>query len=218
MGLRIFFVGLELVALMVGLYTMKRLPAKFYGKMIFLLLFTCLNESTILIDRYFFQFLPYKHNVAYNIFIGFDILIIHFLFLDIPKLQRYRPWIISSLILLSITWVLEMVLLENSYKAATITIRLAGIAYILVYILYLFQVLQAKFHLLHKDSYFMFLTGLFFFHTCLFINMTTVSLPGYWDLPLALPIYRSIQVFQIFSYYGLMSISLLTAYLSKSKK
>lgn len=217
MELRIFFVTLELLALMVGLYTMKSLPSKFYGKLIFLLLITCLNETTILIDRYFFQFLPYKHNIAYNTFIVIDVLVIHFIFLDIPKLQRFRTWILTSLILLSTGWVVELIV-SNQTQVATFTLRFASITYILVYITYLFQVLQAKFHLLHKDPFFIFLTGLFFFHACFIINITTVSMPGYWDLPLALPIYRTIQVFQIFSYYGLISISLLTAYLSKSKK
>lgn len=218
MELRILFVVIELMAFMVGLYTMKRLPAKFYGKLIFLLLITCLNESSILIDRYFFQFLPYKHNLAYNIFIVIEVLILHFIFLDIPKLQRFRTWILTSLMILTIGWAIEFIFIIEQTQIATLTLRVASIIYILVYITYLFQVLQAKFHLLHKDPFFIFLTGLFFFHACLIINITTVSMPGYWDLPLSLAIYRSILVFQIFSYYGLASISLLTAYLSKSKK
>lgn len=190
---------LEISALVFGLISWKKTKPETFRWLTMLLFLTVLNE-TILTDHRI-PSLRLNNNLLYNIYSLADMFLIHWMFYKTKAFQKIRQFILISIGVNFIASFIELQFFSGWLQMHTQSFRLYNISSMLICLYYFRKVILEHKLSLRKDTIFIFSTGLFVYHALLFINFTTISIPGYWELPSAMLIFQILHLSANLIYY-----------------
>ncbi len=202
---------LQISALAVGAFYWRRTKPAAFRWLILLLFLTVLNESILTDHR--IPSLRLNNNLLYNTYAIIDMLVLQWIFYQIEAFHKIRRFILFSIAINLIANFLEAQLYAGWLQMHAQSFRLYNISNMLICLYYFRKVILEHKLSLRKDTIFIFCTGLFVYHALLFINFTTVSIPGYWELPSAMLIFQLLQLSANLIYYA----AIITVFLNSRK-
>lgn len=191
---------IQISALLIGLFSYKRIQPPVLRGLLLLLFLTVINESVLTDHR--IPALRLNNNLLYNIYLLVDLLVIQWMFYRIHAFEKIKKLILFSIVTNLLANFIEIQFYSGWLQMHVQSFRLYNISNMLICLYYFRKLIIDHTITLRKDTVFVFCTGLFVYHALLFINFTTVSIPSYWQLPSAMLIFQLLHLSANLIYYA----------------
>lgn len=202
--------ALELATFLISLYSFSLIQARLQQLLSFLLFLTVLNEAWLV--PWVQKKDPWFTNVAYNAFSLVDITSWFVIFFLIYKKETLRLLIVMAWFACMGYSLWELCLTKGWKLFHTDSFRVYNICIIVLSFTYFYQKMREKYYNYSTDPHFFICAATFFFHSILFINLTTMAEKTYWKVPLAQKVFFLLHDIGNTFYYLLLSLSFIICY------
>ena len=206
---------LELTAFIVSLFCLKT-KQPIYKLLCFILFITVINEWWLI--PVFSEKRIFNRNEIYNAFSLLDMTVWFMVFYLIFQETKWKKFVIPGYIVVIIYSISELYFIKSWKIFHTDSMRLYSISIILCSSIYFYSKLKEEYYRLLSDPIFWICCACFFFHSLLFVNLTTQARPDYFKLENARRFFYILHNIGNTFFYLLLTASFILCYFRYYRK